>query len=110
MRDGQRDRQHRVRPEPRLVRRPIQRDKHLIDIRLTRGVVASDRGRDLAVDQLDRPRNTLTSPRVAAVAQLARLVLPGRGPGRHRGPPPRPGPPTDLRLERWIAPPVRAMT
>ena len=45
--------------------------------------VPGDRLRDLAVDVLDRLRDALAAPGVAAVAQLGRLELAGRRAGRH---------------------------
>ena len=61
---------------------------------------------DLAVDVRDRPRDALAEPRVAAVAQLDRLVLAGRGARRHGRAPERAGLEPDLDLDRRVSPRV----
>ena len=58
---------------------------------------------DLAVDVGDRPRDALAGPGVAAVAQLDRLELAGRGARGHRGQAARAGLERDLDLDRRVA-------
>ena len=53
VRGGQRHRQDRVRPEPRLVRRPVERDQQAVERRLPGHVLPADRVGDLAVDVRD---------------------------------------------------------
>ena len=74
------------------------------------GVEADQRVGDLAVDVTDRPRDALPEPGVAAVAELDRLVLPGRGAGRHERHAERTGLEADLDLHRRISPRVDDLT
>ena len=73
-------------PEPRLVRRAVERDQRLVDGGLSRGVAAAQRRGDLAVDVRDGLEHALAEVALrVAVAQLDRLVLAGggaRGDGR----------------------------
>ena len=57
----------------------------------------------VAVDVLDRLRHALAGPVVAAVAQLGRLELAGRGARGHRGAALGAGPEPDLDLDRRVA-------
>ena len=74
-RDRERDAEDRVRAEPGLVRRPVQREQVIVDHGLIRCVPAGELARDHLVDVRDRLQHAL--PAVAplvAVAQLDRLV------------------------------------
>ena len=103
VRGGQRHRQQRVGAQPRLVRRPVERDQHPVQRRLAGRVLAADGGGDLPVDVVDRPRDALAEPVRAAVAQLGGLELARRRARRHRGPAPRPGLQAQLHLDGRIA-------
>ncbi len=98
----QRDRENRVGSEARLGRRAVERDQHPVERRLARGVLAVDRGRDLAVDVLDGPRHALAEPVRATVAELGRLELAGRRAGGNRRPSPRAGAQAELDLDRRV--------
>ena len=83
-RRGERDAEDRVRAQAALVRRAVELDQRAVQARLVEHVAARDRRGDLAVDVRDRPRHALAEVGVAAVAQLGRLELAGRGAGRDR--------------------------
>ena len=75
----------RVGPEPALVRGPVEVDQRPVDRRLLARIEAAQRGRDLAIDRLNRAAHALPPepPRIA-VTELDRLVGPCGGAGRHR--------------------------
>ena len=79
------DAQQRVGAEAALVRGAVELDHRLVEGALLGGAGADQRRGDLAVDVGDRPGDALAGPGVAAVAQLDRLELAGRGAGGHRG-------------------------
>ena len=81
----QRDAEDRVGAQAALVRRAVELDQRGVEAGLVERVAAGDRLRDLAVDVPDRLQHPLAEVGVAAVAQLGRLELAGRGAGRHRG-------------------------
>ena len=110
LRDGERRPEDRVRAEPRLRRRAVERDEHAVDAALVGGVEAEERVGDLAVDVADRAGDALPEPGVAAVAELDRLVLAGRGTGRHRREPERPRLEPDLDLDRRVSPRVENLS
>src|SRR5262249_44932189 len=60
-------------------------DQHSIDGVLPAGIAPAQRASDDLVDVPDRLANPLAVVALAAVAQLDRFVLPGRGPGGHGG-------------------------
>ena len=75
----------RSRPGGDLFGVPSSSISAAVEAALVGGVAAGDRLGDLAVDVADRLRDALAAVGVAAVAQLDRLELAGRGAGRHRG-------------------------
>src|SRR5262249_48067139 len=81
----------RVRAEPALVRRGVEVDQPPVDDLLLGRLVPAHFARDLTVDVRHGSRDALAVPRVAAVAELDRLVHAGRCAGRHRGPADGPG-------------------
>ena len=85
LRDRERGPEDRVRPEPRLRRRPVEVDQRPVDRALVVRVEAEDRLGDLAVDVGDGAGDALPEPGVTAVAQLHGLALPGRRAGRNHG-------------------------
>ena len=97
------DAEQRVGAEPALVRGAVELDHRLVERLLLGGAGAGQRRGDLAVDVGDRPRDALAGPGVAAVAQLDRLELAGRGAGGHRGEPAGAGLEHDLDLDRRVA-------
>ena len=82
LRRGERDTENGVRAEATLVRRSVELDQHAIEVGLVHPVDPLHGVGDLAVDVGDRRRDALAVPRVAAVAQLDRLVHAGRRTGR----------------------------
>ena len=90
-------------PSRALVRGAVELDHRLVERALLGGAGAGQRLGDLAVDVGDRPRDALAGPGVAAVAQLDRLELAGRGAGGHRGAAARAGLERDLDLDRRVA-------
>ena len=84
LRGGHRDTKQRVRTEPALGRRAVERD-HLLVERPLIEVGAHERRRDLAVDVRDGRADALAEiPRLVAVAQFQRFAFAGRRAGRHR--------------------------
>src|SRR6185437_11738663 len=81
----QRDAEQRVGAEPALVRGAVELDHRLVEGALLGGAGAGQRLGDLTVDVGDRLGDALAGPPVAAVAQLDRLELTGRGTGGDRG-------------------------
>ena len=102
LRDGERRSEDRVRAEPRLRRRAVERDERAVDAALVGGVEPEERVGDLAVDVADRAGDPLPQPGVAAVAELDGLVLAGRGAGWHRREPERSRIEPDLDLDGRI--------
>src|SRR5437870_3207993 len=83
MRYCQRNPQQRIRAQPRLVGAAVEADQLLVEPHLVERISPRDRRGDHAVDIGDRLQDTLPAiARRVAVAQLDRLVGPGRGPGR----------------------------
>ena len=80
----ERDAEDGIGAEPALVGRAVERDQRLVDLDLRLGVHAADRVENLAVDRVDRLAYALAEIALVAVAQLDRLVRPGRGARRHR--------------------------
>ena len=85
LRPGQGDAEDRVRAEPALVRGAVELDHRAVERRLVGWVEPAHRLGQLAVHVGHRLRDPLARPGVAAVAQLHRLELAGRGAGGHRG-------------------------
>jgi hypothetical protein len=81
---GQRSAEDRVRPEARLVLRPVERDERAVDRRLIGRVEPRQRLGDLGADVLDRLADAFSQIGLRiAVAQLDRLVLARRGARRN---------------------------
>ncbi len=100
---GQRDAEDRVGAQPALVGRAVELDHRLVEGALLGGACARQRRGDLAVDVGDRARDALAGPGVAAVAQLDRLELAGRGARGHRREAARAGLERHLDLDRRVA-------
>ena len=103
LRDRERDAEDGVCAEARLGRRPVELDHRDVDLALLARVHPADAVGDLAVDVRDGAGDALAEPRVAAVAQLDRLVLAGRRAGRHGGRPERTRLEADLDLDGRVA-------
>ena len=106
LRNRQRGPEDGVRAEAGLRGRAVELDEQAVDSPLVVCVEADQRVGDLAVDVADRPRDALPEPGVAAVAELDRLVLAGRGAGRHQRHAERTGLEADLDLDGRVAPRV----
>ena len=90
-RHGERDGEHRIGPEPRLVVAAVERDEGGIDRRLIGAVTARERGRDDVAHVGDGAEHALAPVALrVSVAQLDGLALAGRGARRHGGRPARP--------------------
>ena len=100
----QRDAEDRVRPEPRLVRGPVELAQRFVDRGLIGRAGAGQRPGDRVVDVLDGVRDALAEPLGAAVAKLDSLELTGRGAGWDRGATGRAGVEPNVDLDRRIAP------
>ena len=86
LRRGERAPEHRVRPEPGLVRRSVELDEEPVEARLVVRRDAHERGPDLALHVLDGAEDALAEVGAGvAVAELHRLELPGGGTGGHVG-------------------------
>ena len=110
LRRRQRDAEQRVGAEPTLVRGAVELDHRRVERPLL-GRAGADQGfGDLAVDVLDRLGHALAGPGAAAVAQLDRLELAGRGAGRDRGQAASAGLEHDLDLDRRVAAGVEDLT
>ena len=72
-------------PELRLVVGAVEIEHQLVDAPLVERVDAFEYLGDLVVDEADRLADALAPVAIAAVAQLDRFVLAGRGAGRHGG-------------------------
>ena len=84
LRHGERYAEHRVRAETGLVRRAVELDEELVDIRLVERVETVERLGDLAVDVFHRRLHALAEiAGLVSVAQLAGLVNAGGRAGRH---------------------------
>ncbi len=101
--DRQRHAEDGIGAEPALVGRAVERDQRLVDLDLGLGIHAADGIENLAVDRVDRLADPLAEIALAAVAQLDRLVRPGRGARRHRGAALRPVLEHDIDLDGRIA-------
>ncbi len=108
--DRERDAEHGVGAEPALVGRAVERDQRLVDLALGLGVHPADGVEDLAGDGVDRLAHALAEIALVAVAQLDRLVRPGRGPRRHGGAAARPVGQHDVDLDGGIAAAVEDFT
>ncbi len=90
-RAGKRDGQRRIGTEPAEIRRAVDLAQCLVDAALVDDIAAAERRLDLVRDIGDRLQHTAPLEKVGiAVAQLMRLVAPGRGAGGHARPPERP--------------------
>ncbi len=85
LRGRKRDAEERVCPQAALVRRPVEVDEAPVERFLVRRVEPTHGVGDLAFDVRDCARHALAAVGVAAVAELDRLELPGRGAGGHGG-------------------------
>ena len=103
VRRRERHAEDRVGAQPRLVRRAVELDQRLVEAALVGGVDAGDGRGDLAVDVRHRAGHALALPALAAVAQLLRLELAGRGPRGHRRAAVRAGAQPHLDLDRRVA-------
>ena len=84
--DRERDRQHRIGAEARLVGRAVQLDHRLVDLDLVEDVHAGDGVEDLALDIADGLEHALAAVAgLVAVAQFHRLMRAGRGAGGDDG-------------------------
>jgi hypothetical protein len=83
--DREADAQDRVRAQVGLVVTSVEGAQGGIDGALIGGVHADGLRRKHAVDVVDGPRDALAAITVAAIAQLDRLELAGRGTAWHRG-------------------------
>ncbi|EXI73875.1 MAG: hypothetical protein AW07_02011 [Candidatus Accumulibacter sp. SK-11] len=99
-----RNREHRVRPEARLVFGAIEVNQRLVDERLFLGVETDDRLGNLGVDVLDRLQDALAEiAGGVTVTQLDRLARPGRRARRDRGPAHHPRLEEDVAFDGWVA-------
>ena len=103
LRGRERDAEDRVRAEAPLVRRAVELDQLPVERLLVEPVEAGELTCDLAVHVRDRLRHALAAPLGTAVAQLDRLVHPGRGAGGYRGAAERAGGELDVDLDRRVA-------
>ncbi len=103
LRRGQRDAEDRVGAEAALVGGAVELDHLRVEPALVGRVEPCKRRGDLAVDVGDRLRDALAGPGLAAVAQLDRLELAGRGAGGHRGQAARAGAEADFDLDGRVA-------
>ncbi len=107
VRHRQRNAQNRIRTEPCLVRSAVQLDHESVDLGLPTDVVTLDRGRNHVVYVGDGFLYALAGvAALTSVAQLERLVLPGRRARGHRGPPERAPTHANLHLDGRIPPRV----
>jgi hypothetical protein len=96
-----------VRAQACLRGRAVQLHERLVDRALVVGRQSGERVGELAVDVLDGSRDAFAEPRVGvAVAQLDRLVFPGRRARWHGRPPKRTRLEADLHLHSRVAPRV----
>ena len=89
---------------------PSRLPSSLVDEPLLERVDAVEQVGDLAVHVADRGGDALAAVALAAVAQLDRLVLAGRGTGRHGGPADGPAVERDLDLDGGVATRVEDFT
>ena len=82
--DGQAGAEDRVGADPGLVVGAVEVEQFSVDAALVEGVETVEHAGDLVVDETDRVQHAFAHVAVAAVAQLDRLVLAGRGAARHR--------------------------
>ncbi len=81
----QRHAEDRIGAEPPLVGRPVEVDHHAVDTRLVLRIHPGQQVEDLAVHRVDRAQHPLAAiALLVAIAQLDRLMRPGRRSGRHR--------------------------
>ena len=97
------DAEQRVGAEPALVRGAVELDHRPVERALLGGAGAGQRRGDLAVDVGDRAGDALAGPALAAVAQLDRLELAGRGARGDRGEAAGAGLQRDLDLDGRVA-------
>ncbi len=102
LRGRQRHPEDCVRSQPRLVRRAVELDHRAVHGRLIGCVEPVHAVGDLALHVVHCAANALAVPGRAAVAQLHRLELPGRGARGHRGTPRRAGGEHHIHLDRGI--------
>ena len=102
-RQRHRDAEQRVRAQPSLGGRAVERDHRRVDRALIRGLARERRG-DLAVDVGDRLLHALAEVALlVAVAQLERFPHARRGARRHRRPPHDAAVQRDVHFHRRIA-------
>ncbi len=86
LRHGQRNAEDGVGPEPGFVRGTVELDQGLVEAFLVVDVEVAHAPGDLTLDVAHRPQDALASVALrVAVAQLNRLVDPGRCARRHDG-------------------------
>ena len=85
-----------VAAEPRLLRRPVQPDQHLIDPGLIRRIATAQRLRNIRTDVVHGTAHVIAAETRAAVAQIDRLA------GAHRSAGGRNGAPDRAALERHL--------
>ena len=79
LRRRQTDAQQRIRPEPRLVRRPVERNHRRVDLALILGIKAGQFVGDLAIDGRDRLFDAFAHEAgLVAVTQFNRFIGPCR--------------------------------
>ena len=106
LRRRQRAPEHGVGAEPRFVARPVQLEQRGVYRTLVVGVDAEQGRPELGAHVLDRLRDALAEPGLAAVPQLERLVDAGRRPRGHRGTAARAALELDVDLDRRVPPRV----
>ena len=99
-----------VGPQAGLVVGVVEVAQDAVDVALVEGVEADQGVVDLVLDVADRVEHALAAVAVAAVAQLDRLELAGRGPGRDDGAALGPAVEEDLDLDGGVAPRVEDLT
>ncbi len=102
LRGRQRHPEDCVRSQPRLVRRAVELDHRAVHGRLIGCVEPAHAVGDLALHVVHCAAHALAVPGRAAVAQLHRLELSGRGARGHRGTPRRAGGEHHIHLDRGI--------
>ena len=90
MKNAERHGCQRVSPEPRLVRRPVERDESRVDRGLIEWIEAHEGGRDFSADPSQRVLHVEAAEALSAIALVDRLRLAARGAGRRNAPPTAP--------------------
>ena len=110
LRDRERRAEDRVGTQPGLAVGTVEVDQDTVDVSLVERLEAEEGVGDLALDIAHRGADALATEAVAAVAQLHRLVRPGAGAARDRGPAPGPAQQLDLHLDGGVAPGVQDLS